>query len=499
MGSNTLPAAPVNKDFETVRQVYPEFIFSGYSVSEDDEKIEVIYDFEIPGLCHFRPELSFPRNEKIGERNLDPVAREMLFNIGMIELISYWKTTCSPRVRILNHGLSDEAISFWKNLYFGGLGEFFYRNEIHTSFESFMTIEAEGEEYTVDASYRRDNLNTEDGDQALEHASVLIPVGGGKDSIVSLSRLASLEERRYGFAINPTAAAIDSMEVAGIGSSQRLFVKRRLDSNMLELNRLGYWNGHTPFSALVAFISVYVAHVHDLKYIVLSNEASANEATVSGTDVNHQFSKSTIFEEAFQTYVERFIGTDIYYFSLMRPFSELAIAAEFARHPQFFSIFRSCNVGSKENRWCGHCAKCLFVATVLRPFLSEETVEEIVSRDLFNSPDLLADFEGLCGRIELKPWECVGTVSEVNAAVTMTICQYLDASIPQSRLPLLYQAYLGWVAAAEIPGVYLTNTGRPITVIVEAAGPLQRFNTDHRIPAVFLPYIETMLEESSHE
>lgn len=497
MGSNTLPVAPVNIDFETLRQVYPEFVFSGYSVTENDEQIQLIYDFEIPGLCSFHPELSFPRNKESRERNLDPLARELIFNIGMIELISYWKTTCSPRVRILNHGLTDEAISFWKNLYFGGLGEFFYRNEIQTSFESFMTIEAEGENYKP--SPVRELSDAQRSDNRLNDSSVLIPVGGGKDSIVSLSRLAALGEKRYGFAINPTRAAIDSMEVAGIATAQRLFVKRRLDSNMLELNRLGYWNGHTPFSALVAFVSLYVAYVHDLKFIVLSNEASANEATVSGTDVNHQFSKSTAFEEAFQSYVERFIGTDIYYFSLMRPFSELAIAREFARYPQFFKIFRSCNVGSKENRWCGHCAKCLFVATVLRPFLSEEKVDAIIGRDLFNAPDLLVDFEGLCGRIELKPWECVGTVSEVNTAVTMTICQYLDAGIPPSRLPLLYQAYLGWVAAAEIPGVYLTNTGRPITVIDEAAGPLQRFNRDHRVPAVFLPYIETMLEESSHE
>ena len=35
-----------------------------------------------------------------------------------------------------------------------------------------------------------------------------------------------------------------------------IYVKRTLDQNMLELNRQGYLNGHTPFSALVAFSGI---------------------------------------------------------------------------------------------------------------------------------------------------------------------------------------------------------------------------------------------------
>lgn len=497
MGSHTLPAAPENKDFNELRLLYPEFIYKGYTIVKEEFQLEVSYQFSIPGLCDFNPTLSFPRNTDDPTFELDEHAERIVFNIGMIELISYWKTTCSPRVRILDLALSAEQIDFWTKLYYGGLGEFFYRNEIETTFDSFMTIEAEGLDKSVSAAevpLKENKRAKKPGDKPER---ILVPVGGGKDSVVSLCRLAGLKDELYGFAINPIQAAIDTMETAGIRTENRLFVQRTLDKNMLELNRLGYWNGHTPFSAVVAFVSLYVAYCFDLDYIVLSNEASANEATVSGTDVNHQFSKSTAFEEAFQSYVEQWIGLPIYYFSLMRPFSELAIAREFARHSQYFPIFRSCNVGSKQNRWCGACAKCLFVATVLRPFLSEETVTNIIGKNLFDSLDLLDDFAGLCGRLELKPWECVGTVSEVNTAVTMTICQYLDQGVQRSELPILYQRYMLWVSAGEVSGVFLTGSGRPITVVDEAAGPLQRFNTDHRVPALFLPYIETMLGESA--
>lgn len=491
MGSHTLPPAPENKDFNQIRAIYPEFIYEGYDFETRGTILDVCYRFNIPGLSEFRPKLSFPLGAISPDRYLDETARRILFNIGMIELISYWKSSCSPTVRILAGSLDADQIRFWKELYFGGLGEFFFRNEIETNINDFMFIDATAPKGTAIVDHS-EFLKNENGSKPF---GLLVPVGGGKDSVVSLCRLAEIKAEVSGFAINATQAVIDTLEVAGIPVERRLFVERRLDPNMLALNRLGYWNGHTPFSALVAFISMYVAYVHDLNYIVLSNEASANEASVAGTDVNHQFSKSTAFETAFQHYTQHFLGVDIYYFSLMRPFSELAIAREFSKHPGFFDVFRSCNVGSKQNRWCANCAKCLFIACVLSPFLKEELIHHILDRDIFNADSLLADLEGLCGRLELKPWECVGTVSEVNVALTMTICQRLDSGVARDDLDLLFRQYMDWVEAGEVPGVYLTAAGRPITVIDEARGPLQYFHTDHRVPAIFLPYIESMLEE----
>ena len=65
---------------------------------------------------------------------------------------------------------------------------------------------------------------------------------------------------------------------------------------MLQLNSEGYINGHTPFSAIVAFSSVLTAALNGQKYITLSNENSANESTVKDSKVNHQYSKSYEFE-----------------------------------------------------------------------------------------------------------------------------------------------------------------------------------------------------------
>ena len=51
-------------------------------------------------------------------------------SLGMVELVSYWKITCSPQVVIEAGSLSEEQILWWKDLYFNGLGEFFYVNKI---------------------------------------------------------------------------------------------------------------------------------------------------------------------------------------------------------------------------------------------------------------------------------------------------------------------------------------------------------------------------------
>ncbi len=96
------------------------------------------------------------------------------------------------------------------------------------------------------------------------------------------------------------------------------------------------------------------------KYIALSNESSANEVYVDGSEINHQYSKSTEFERDFREYCAE-SGEAPEYFSLLRPWSEWQIAREFVKYPQYFGVFQSCNLGSKTNVWCGGCAKCLYV------------------------------------------------------------------------------------------------------------------------------------------
>ena len=198
-------------------------------------------------------------------------------------------------------------------------------------------------------------------------------------------------------------SAVHSAEAAGYTGEYLINPIRTLDSRMLELNKQGYLNGHTPFSAMAAFASVITSIVYEKEYICLSNEASANESTIKGSKVNHQYSKTFEFEEDFKFYMDHYITDKIHYFSLLRPLSELQITYIFSSLKAYHSVFRSCNVGSKDEKWCGKCAKCLFVAIMLSAFISDEEIEHIFGKDILNDPELESLFEQLTGISVNKP------------------------------------------------------------------------------------------------
>ncbi len=396
--------------YSELRRKFDKFIYHGFDIDENDREVCVKYTFETVGLSLFEPSWVFPKKSCENFAN-DECFKNLVFSLGLVELVSYWKLTCSPNVVIKPFALSPEQIEWWKKLYFGGLGEFFYTNSIKADFQDFMSIEAQGESFTFEESKRHLEGN-------------LVAVGGGKDSAVSLEIVKPFKDVTNPFVINGRGATVETCRVAGYNERDVHTVKRTLDSRMIELNREGYLNGHTPFSAIVAFSSVIDAYITGKKYVVLSNESSANESTVLGSDVNHQFSKGFEFEKAFREYEREYLKTGVYYFSLLRPLSEFQIALLFSKYKKYHSVFKSCNVGSKTDVWCGACPKCLFVYIILSPFLSEKELVQIFGENLFEKEELLEIFKKLTGLLPDKPFECVGSRDEIVCALALTLKKY---------------------------------------------------------------------------
>ena len=413
-------------EYKDLIKKYPVMYYHGFSINEDEEKIEIVYDLEIAGLSSFAPTFTLPKPAFAGWMENVRIFRESVFSLGMVELVSYWKIACPPRVIVECSYLDEEQVKWWKKLYFNGLGEFFYKNGITVDMDSFMNLTSTGHKI-------------EGEDLTGTFAGNLIPVGGGKDSFVSMDILKESRDENYTFIIGKVMSAIHSAEAAGYSHERIINPARTLDPRMLELNKQGYLNGHTPFSALAAFGSYLTAIVYRRKYIVLSNEASANESTVKGSSVNHQYSKTFEFEQDFNRYIARYMDPSVHYFSLLRGLSELQIAGIFAQLKQYHSVFRSCNVGSKQEKWCGHCAKCLFVDLMMRAYLPKDEVIGIFGKDMLEDPDMEEIFDQLSGISDNKPFECVGTRDEVNIAIAMGIRRYNDAGL---ELPLLYRKYL---------------------------------------------------------
>lgn len=408
--------------FYDLRKKYPDFIYEKYQISFEEDFLHLKYFFNVPGLTYFYPEIKLSKEYLKRDYN-NEYLEYLVFQIGLIELISYVKATCSKNIVIKAGYVNNEQIQFLQKLYYNGLGEFLYTNGITVQENELFNITCQHEEVILpEISYST--------------AGNLISVGGGKDSCVSLEILKN-ESNNSCFIINPKRPSLESCYQAGYTDKDIIKVERILDKKIIDLNNQGYLNGHTPFSAIVAFISYLCAYLLGKKNIILSNENSANEPTVIGTNINHQYSKTYEFEKDFTAYMNNFIKLDINYFSLLRGLSEFNIARLFANYKKYHQVFKSCNLGSKNTNWnwCCNCPKCLFVYIILSPFLSREERLEIFGEDLYERVDLLTTFKEIIGYSKTKPFECVGTYEEARYAVSLAVSNY------QGNLPYLLDYY----------------------------------------------------------
>lgn len=397
---------------------YDTFIYDSYKVYEEDNKLKVSFHYIIPNLDDFNTTLEINKKD-IKNKNIDSdLLSYLAFHIGMVELLSYWKCVCSKNIIVKCAYLSEEQINWFKKLYYNGLGEFFYINNIKPDYDTFVNIKTVGE------AKKFSNIYQGNGN--------LITIGGGKDSIVACELLRDFYSENTCFSLNPKQAHSESIEALGYEDKKIIVKKTYIDPKLIELNKQGFLNGHTPFSSLLAFISYFTAYLTARKYIVLSNEASANEATVLGTNINHQYSKTYEFEVDFNNYTKKYFNIDIKYFSLLRALTELEIANFFSHYEKYHHVFKSCNVGSKREpwNWCCKCAKCLFVYIILSPFLYKDKLISIFGNDLFADETLLKTFIELVGYSDKKPFECVGTYNEARYAVSLTIKSLDDEKLP---------------------------------------------------------------------
>ncbi len=429
-----IPTKPLRKErqqkYELLRKEYPFLTFRKIHYQITSGLLYVTFEFDLSGKILFQPSFSIKSSliDQISDNNY---LQWLIFHIGIAELISYWKTTCPPVVRIEPYTLPSDAHKWWKNLYRFGLGEFFHTNGIEPD-ENFISFLFEGK--ASPPAHSAFNVS----DMAL------VPIGGGKDSSVTLEILQHSEKNIKPFLLNPIKASIDTCLVAGFSVDELFIINRKLDPKMVEMNEQGFLNGHTPFSALLAFYSLLAAHITNRFDIVLSNESSASEPTVPDTMINHQYSKSLAFETDFRNYTSRFIHPAYNYFSFLRPLNELQIASLFATMPRYHPVFRSCNAGSKTGIWCGNCPKCLFTFIILSPFLASQTVENIFNKSMLDAPDLTLFLEQLTGLASEKPFDCVGTIAEVTAAVQKLIC-----SSNNGQLPALLRYYVTKVPVSD--------------------------------------------------
>jgi len=321
--------------------------------------------------------------------------------------VSYYKAGLSHTMEFADQVPDPDLAGFLTQLYTQGLGEFAYVNGLNL--QQCVNFPGHGPLPSPRPLVLPDRA--------------LIAMGGGKDSLVGLSLLqaAGMEVLPICIGRSPLIAA--TVKAASLPLIQ---IERSLAPELAEMNRAGAWNGHVPVTAINSAILLCAAILYGFSYIVFSNERSADEATLTlqnGMPVNHQFSKSSAFEQSLRDIIASHVSHDIEYFSILRPFSELEIVRRFSLMTQFHSVYSSCNRnfhlgGSRiENRWCLDCPKCRFAALSLALFLPPPAVSNIMGGDLLALSDQADGFRALCGLGRDKPFECVGEAGESRAAM----------------------------------------------------------------------------------
>jgi len=386
--------------------------------------LKIVFSFVIEPNINFKPEIIIENVDKkrlarVGDRALN----NLVFHLGLMEIPSYWKTTCSPEIIIKAGSLNKKQTNWWKYLIVNGMSQFFYENKIDWRPKSFLTIKNLLETRPLSVF-----------DKKLKNR-YLVPFAGGRDSIVTLESLkksANWRKEIALFMVNPTERILKTVKVSGI--KKQIIVKRIIDKKLLELNKKGYLNGHTPFTALLSFLSVLCAILFDYKNIVFSNEKSADEGNLKylGKMINHQWAKSSEFERMFKKYCKKYLTKNINYFSYLRRYTELEISKMITKYPKYFPVFSSCNASMKivksayakssgETKWCGNCPKCLFVYATLYPFLNKKDLLKIFGKDIFENKKLLPTMRQLMGERGFKPFECVGTKKESRLALRLSL------------------------------------------------------------------------------
>lgn len=427
------------RKYQILRKKYPKFIYQNFNWKALKNSLKIWFDFRIEPDIKFKPKIliqNLTRNEieRVGERILNT----LIFNLGLIESLSYWKATCSPEILILAGDLKKEQIQWWKNLILKGMGQFFYENKINFLEPNFIKISS-----NLNSNFINPKFST------IVKNRVLIPVGGGKDSIVTIEYLKKMKKNLVLFCLNPQWHQKRIVKISGI--KEKVFVKRKIDKKLLELNRKGFLNGHTPFTAYLSFLSLLVAVLKGCKFIAFSNEKSSNEGNVKylGKIINHQYSKSEDFEKKFKEYSKKYLIKNIEYFSLLRSLYEIEISALFSKFPQYFDSFLSCNVAFQTKsgerkpiqKWCGKCPKCLFTFASLYPFIGEKVIK-IFKRNLFEDKSLLQIMLQLIGKKKFKPFECVGTKKENFLAFKLSLEKWKEKSKKLPYLLWYFEKYL---------------------------------------------------------
>jgi hypothetical protein len=401
---------------------YNNFIFENYEFDLKSKTLRFYYSYD--GILNFCETYKFDFDfVAFNEQALD----RAIYSLFILSGISYFKAYLAPSIVINNGKLTESDYNFFRTTYQKGLGEFFYVNQL---------------DLNTDINFSKNDLVTKPKIQ-FQNSGLLLGIGGGKDSLLSYEFLKDSTTDLATWSLDHRQQLEPLVKKMG---SKHFFVDRQWDRQLLKLNQQDAYNGHVPISAILGLVGVVLAILTGRRDVVVSNEQSANEATLEyqGVDINHQYSKSSEFERLLQSYLSHNYGDSIGYYSFLRPLSELYIAELFATSyfDKYKAVFSSCNNAYNHQShaiyWCGKCSKCAFTFLAFTPFIESRKLESLWHKNLILDQNLDPIYRQILGITGNKPLDCVGEIKESRVAMKLAQNIYPELKKYKFDLPADY-------------------------------------------------------------
>eukprot|EP01039_Chlorochromonas_danica_P007995 gene7995-8817_t len=428
---------------------------------EDGLHVDFVYRF-----CH---DHKFTANLFIANAGVDLSLSiyRTLFSIGMTILPWYWMGFASKKVVISDAiaelaQLDEHILSYWEDVYVHILAEFVYVNKL-----SFHRVELNcsfPHPSSSSSSSSSSCVPFPDGERLgivglslIPTSSNLVPLGGGKDSLVVWHLVSQSMQSTN----KPVLVYVsDGFEEYNLNYRLEEIVQQTKCRKVIVNHDFHYQDlgqvcrsyltpcGH-PWAGLVLFDCLLVSlcmSPSDSRIISFGHEKSADEGNNlflpnTTIEVNHQYDKSSPYMRLSQTYIEDFITKDVTLSTPLSHIYEVEIARIFCEEEQlraFHKLFLSCNEPIQGSQWCLACDKCAFIYLLLSAHCPPAYLQQLFTRNMFDDRSLTDKFLNLLGKGGMKPFDCVGTTEEASLAVLLAAHQHYCNSI--TNLPPVLEA-----------------------------------------------------------
>jgi UDP-N-acetyl-alpha-D-muramoyl-L-alanyl-L-glutamate epimerase len=390
------------------------------------------------------------------ERFGEPFMRKVYFHLLAYEA----NKAASLKPDVLDPGpyadlYTDAFYDAWITIFRGVWGVWRYDNDIR---------DYNGPKVSENGSARRSGVapaTLGGGDRLLALC------GGGKDSLASFKLLERAgvaydamvySHNIYGKA-QPQHDLIDGMlRHTTAGQIHRAWVyDTALDSPAARLYpEYGIRNILAAETVSSYWTALPIALAHNYTRVALGVTKSTDEHNLvwpeTGEAINYLWGMSTAAETLLHDYVQAEIATDVSFFHLLRPIYDITVFSLLTGDRDAVIDTHSC---AQVKPWCGKCAKCLYVWLHLVAYLDDEVVHQMFDKNLFDIPGNRSILRKMLGLEGNKPADCVGTVSETQAAYLLARARgwhgAITDDISPADIPLDVEAFLNRYAIVDPP------------------------------------------------